>query len=121
MTPGAALLLMTDADDPRPDSAVAPSVPPASGVSVHVRRCAACRGQKCAGSTNKRSCEGVKEGWLARTKVNTPQRPNPHAAQTAQPPRGLNAPPFGTLPRARHVAATRTLLDATCTGIVAAE
>ena len=68
MTPGADLLLMTDADDLRPDHEVAPLTTGLGAVVVY--RCAGCRGLRCVGAGGmKAACTGVKEGWLARRKV----------------------------------------------------
>lgn len=62
-TRGADLVLMTDADDPRAATAIAPRTHGA--VAVHVYRCSDCRSQRCS----RRDCVGVREGWLARRKV----------------------------------------------------
>ena len=71
MARGADLVLMTDVDDARSVTAIAPRV--SGGVQVHVYRCADCRGQRCAnaadGRSNRDGCSGVREGWLARRKV----------------------------------------------------
>lgn len=77
MAGGADLVLVTDIDDPRNASAIAPRM--ATGgdaLTVHVFRCAECRGAKCTGTAAADSagagtggCAGVREGWLARRKV----------------------------------------------------
>ena len=98
MAQGADLVLMTDVDDPRNASTIAPRLPFVAAASttaatsgaaaaaaaaattttvaplgvVHVLRCAECRGQRCdAPSTagGAAGCDGVREGWLARRKV----------------------------------------------------
>ena len=79
LTPGADLVLMTDADDARNASAIAPSLWQAIDVSsnpsprstVYVYRCAECRGKRrsCSNSAESSTCKGVGEGWLARRKV----------------------------------------------------
>ena len=62
---------MTDADDPRNASEIAPRTD--GGVQVHVYRCAECRGHRCdaaaraAGGATR--CIGVRDGWLARRKI----------------------------------------------------
>lgn len=66
MTRGADLVLMTDVDDARNASAIAPRLAD-DQVTVHVVRCAECRGQRCAAGEGE--CAGVREGWLARRKV----------------------------------------------------
>ena len=69
MVGGADLLLMTDADDPRNASSIAPRT--GADVRVHVYRCAECRGQRCAtgGGRHDGACAGFHEGWLARRKI----------------------------------------------------
>lgn len=71
MTLGADLVLMTDADDVRNASTIAPRV--WGQLRVHVYRCADCRGQRCnsqdVDQTKVGHCTGVREGWLARRKV----------------------------------------------------
>lgn len=71
MARGADLVLVTDFDDVRNASAIAPRLD--GGVHVHVYRCAECRGQPCPtharGRTATSRCRGVREGWLARRKV----------------------------------------------------
>ena len=67
MVRGADLVLMTDADDARNASVIAPVV---RGVDVHVYRCHECRGQRCpASSSGGPACAGIREGWLARRKL----------------------------------------------------
>ena len=68
MVDGAHLVLATDADDPRPDDEVAPAL--GDGVTAFVHRCALCRGLACGGAGERDgTCPGLREGWLARSKV----------------------------------------------------
>jgi hypothetical protein len=71
MTRGADLVLMTDADDARNTSSIAPRLN--GQLRVHVYRCAECRGQPCPararGQRAGSGCTGVRDGWLARRKV----------------------------------------------------
>jgi hypothetical protein len=65
---GADLVIVTDVDDPRDATDIAPKT--SGGVRVHVHRCAECRSAKCSARKAKaEGCEGVREGWLARRKV----------------------------------------------------
>ena len=72
---GADLVLVTDIDDARNASAIAPLIA-GEEVRVHVYRCAECRGAVCPagaamgdGAERADACAGVREGWLARRKI----------------------------------------------------
>ena len=81
MTHGADVLLVTDLDDPRDDRRIAHLVA-VEGVASHVHRCPVCcagghvpPGRSVApavvanGPTDGSACVGVREAWLARSKV----------------------------------------------------
>jgi hypothetical protein len=67
MLSGADIVLMTDNDDPRNASDIAPRSD--GHVAFHVHRCNDCRSRRCISGTASRDCDGVREGWLARRKV----------------------------------------------------